>query len=147
MKTMIAAVDFSDASMVVIKAAEKMAKSFGATLHLVHVVESQPSYAAYGFTPEEFPVLAQVQQETVSRAEVQLREYADSSGVEGVQTNLLQGSPLHTILEFADECGADLLVLGSHGHGVLGSLFLGSVAEGCVRKAKLPTLVIPVKES
>jgi nucleotide-binding universal stress UspA family protein len=35
------------------------------------------------------------------------------------------------------------LVVGSHGHGVIASLLLGSVAEGMVRKAGIPTLVVP----
>jgi nucleotide-binding universal stress UspA family protein len=39
---------------------------------------------------------------------------------------------------------ADLLVLGSHGHGRLHHSVLGSVAETCVRKAQCPVVVIPV---
>lgn len=146
MKTIIAAVDFSDASMVVLKAAEEMARAFGAELHLVHVVEAQPTYAAYGFTPDEFPVLAQVQVETVSRAETKLSDLAKRAGHDGIKTMLLQGQPLHSLLEYGKESGADLIVLGSHGHGILGSLLLGSVAEGCVRKSKIPTLVVPVQK-
>ncbi len=64
--------------------------------------------------------------------------------MKGVETAVLQGQPLHTILEYTNEVDADLLVLGSHGHGFLGSLLLGSVAEGCVRKATIPALIIPV---
>ena len=41
------------------------------------------------------------------------------------------------------DSGADFVVLGSHGHGVIASLLLGSVAEGMVRKAGVPTLVVP----
>ena len=41
------------------------------------------------------------------------------------------------------ELGADLVILGSHGHGVVASLLLGSVAEGMVRKSLVPTLVVP----
>jgi nucleotide-binding universal stress UspA family protein len=35
------------------------------------------------------------------------------------------------------------VVIGSHGHGVIASLLLGSVAEGMVRKAAVPTLIVP----
>ncbi|BDS07313.1 hypothetical protein NT6N_23530 [Oceaniferula spumae] len=146
MKTIIAAVDFSDACSAVVDAAVDMAKSHGADLHLIHVVEAQPTYAAYGFTPDEFPALHQVQVESMTRAEIKLRDLADTVHLVGTTTKLLHGQPLHTILEYADELNADLLVLGSHGHGVLGSLFLGSVAEGCVRKAKIPSLIIPVRK-
>lgn len=145
MKTIIAAVDFSDASGIVIESASEMARAFSAGLHLVHVVEAQPTYAAYGFSPDEFPVLHQVQEETMIRGEKKLSELADGMAAQCVQTKLLHGQPLASILEYADEVSADLLVMGSHGHGVLGSILLGSVAEGCVRKAKVPALIVPVK--
>lgn len=146
MKTIIAAIDFSDASRPVLDAAREMAGVFGNRLHLVHVVEAQPTYAAYGFTPDEFPVLQQVQEETTVRAEKKLTKMAEETGLPGVKTALLHGQPLASILSYVEEVGGDLLVLGSHGHGVLGSLLLGSVAEGCVRKAKVPALVIPVRD-
>jgi nucleotide-binding universal stress UspA family protein len=41
---------------------------------------------------------------------------------------------------------ADLVVLGSHGHGAIAALLLGSVAEGMLRKAVVPTLIVPVKK-
>ena len=39
--------------------------------------------------------------------------------------------------------GADLLVLGSHGHGRMRRTVLGSVSEACIRKATCPVVVIP----
>jgi nucleotide-binding universal stress UspA family protein len=68
------------------------------------------------------------------------------SDVCDVRTKLVDGAPLHAILDYAKEISADLVVLGSHGHGVVASILLGSVAEGLVRKAELPTLVVPVRK-
>lgn len=144
MKTIVAAIDFSDVTQPVLEASAKLAKALGEGLHLVHVVEAEPTYAAYGFSPDEFPAMQEIQAESVERAEKKLLEMAGGVEVKGVETAVLQGQPLHTILEYADEVGADLLVLGSHGHGFLGSLLLGSVAEGCVRRAKVPSLIVPV---
>lgn len=144
MKTIVAALDFSDATASVLEASVKMAKAFGTTLHLVHVVEPEPSYSAYGFTPEEFPAIHVFQKEARIRAEAALAE--KSAGLPGdlkVETALLEGNPLHALLHFATEVGADLVVLGSHGHGVMASMLLGSVAEGLVRKAEIPALVVP----
>jgi len=146
MKTIIVAVDFSDVSKHVLEMAIKFAKAFDQSLHLVHVVEAEPTYAAYGFSPDEFPAMSAVQEESVIRAEKKLREMASKVDVDGVEVAVLQGQPLHMILEYAEEADADLLVLGSHGHGVLGSLLLGSVAEGCVRKAKFPALIVPAEK-
>ena len=57
MKTIVAALDFSNAMPGVLATAGSLAKAFGATLHLLHVIEAEPTYTAYGFTPEEFPAI------------------------------------------------------------------------------------------
>jgi nucleotide-binding universal stress UspA family protein len=49
-------------------------------------------------------------------------------------------------LEHVKTGGVDLVVLGSHGHGALAALLLGSVAEGMVRKASVPTLIVPAAQ-
>lgn len=145
MKTIVAALDFSDASEPVRNMAASMAKAFGATLTLVHVVEPEPTYAAYGFTPEEFPAIHTFQKEARNRAESALAAQKDlvEKGVE-VETKLLEGNPLRAILDFAESTPDGMVVVGSHGHGVIASVLLGSVAEGVVRKAEIPALIVPV---
>lgn len=147
MKTIVAAVDFSDVTKPVIDAAVHLASALGEGLHLVHVVEAEPTYAAYGFSPDDFPAMHELQVESASRADIKLSKLAAESGLEGVQTKVIQGQPLHALLEYAREVNADMLVLGSHGHGFMSSLILGSVAEGCVRKAQLPALIVPMAKS
>ena len=56
------------------------------------------------------------------------------------------GNPIAEILEEADECGADLIVVGSHGKGALSYAFLGSVAEKLLRKSHRPVLVVPLEK-
>lgn len=122
-----------------------MAKAYGAELKLFHVVEPEPSYTAYGFTPDEFPALHAYQEEAKKRAASKLEELHASVKAElpNATTEIAEGSPLHCLLECVKACDADLVVLGSHGHGVIASLLLGSVAEGMVRKATVPTLIVP----
>jgi nucleotide-binding universal stress UspA family protein len=60
-----------------------------------------------------------------------------------VRAELIVGSPLHSIIDYAETQKADLIVIGTHGHGAVAALLIGSVAEGLVRKAICPTLVIP----
>lgn len=141
MKTIVAAVDFSDSTPGVLDAAAAQAKAFGASLHLVHVLEPEPAYTAYGFTPDEFPAMHVFQEEARKRATKRLEELA--AKVPGSTPKLIEGSPLHGVLDYVKSVGADLVVLGSHGHGMVASLLLGSVAEGMVRKAVVPTMVVP----
>jgi nucleotide-binding universal stress UspA family protein len=145
MKTIVAAVDFSNATSGVLEAAVKITRAFGSSLHLLHVLEPEPSYTAYGFTPDEFPAIHLFQEEARKRATARLEEVlAQVAGdVPGVTVHLAEGSPLHATLEYVEKIGADLVILGSHGHGAVAALLLGSVAEGMVRKAAVPTLVVP----
>jgi nucleotide-binding universal stress UspA family protein len=145
MKTIVAAVDFSNATSGVLEMGGSLAKAFGARLCLFHVVEPEPSYTAYGFTPDEFPALHAYQEEAKRRAAEKLEALLESMkvGLPDTTTQIAEGSPLHCLLEYVKESGADFVVLGSHGHGVIASLLLGSVAEGMVRKAAVPTLIVP----
>ena len=52
MKTILAAIDFSNANDGVVQAAVSLAKAYGAELHVLHVLEPEPTYTAYGFTPD-----------------------------------------------------------------------------------------------
>ena len=145
MKNIIVAVDFSNATAGVLEIAKRLSKSFGASLELFHVIEPEPSYTAYGFTPDEFPAMNAFQEEAKRRAAHKLAELLATvqADVPNATSRIAEGSPLHTLLDYVKQGGADFVVVGSHGHGVIASLLLGSVAEGLVRKATVPTLVVP----
>ncbi len=149
MKQIATALDFSDASESVLNAAIALAKSQSATLHILHVMEPEPSYTAYGMTPEEFPAIQIFQQESQKRAEIKLNQAMATAQAElsDVRTELMIGSPLHAIVDYLKQKSIDAIVIGSHGHGAVAALLIGSVAEGLVRKAVCPTLVIPCHAS
>jgi nucleotide-binding universal stress UspA family protein len=52
------------------------------------------------------------------------------------------GTPAQTILDTADGWKADLIVVGSHGHGFWGRLTLGSVSDAIIHHAKCSVLVV-----
>ena len=66
-----------------------------------------------------------------------------NSNAAGATSMIAVGHPLQELLAQVKRTGADFVIVGSHGHGVLGVLLLGSVAEGMVRKATVPTLIVP----
>jgi nucleotide-binding universal stress UspA family protein len=51
------------------------------------------------------------------------------------------------ITEQAERLGAELIVLGSQGHGKLRQLLLGSVADAVLRNARVPVLIVPARSS
>ena len=53
---------------------------------------------------------------------------------------------MDTILAEATKLDADMIVIGTHGHGAMYRLLVGSVSEGVLHKSKCPILVIPTHE-
>lgn len=145
MKTLIAAVDFSIATPAVVETAASIAKCIGANLQLFHAVAPQPTYATYGLTMTESPVMGELHEETLRRATGALGSLLAKvrEDLPDATSHLAMGNPLPELLEHVKQAGADFVVVGSHGHGALGSLILGSVADGMIRKSTVPTLVVP----
>ena len=115
---------------------------------VLHVVEPEPSYTAYGFTPDEFPALHAYHEEAKRRAVIKLGELLETvrKDVPNAVSQIAEGGALSALLDHVKDKHADLVVLGSHGHGAIAALLLGSVAEGMLRKAVVPTLIVPVKK-
>jgi nucleotide-binding universal stress UspA family protein len=57
------------------------------------------------------------------------------------------GPPVEEILEYADAQKIDLIVIGTHGRGLVGQMLLGSVAERVVRRARIAVLTVPATSS
>lgn len=145
MKKISVAVDFSDVMPYVLEQAVKVAHPSHGTIYLVHVIETSPAYGMYGFSPEEIPMVGPSAAELRDAVQTKLKATADELRAQGVTVHevILDGSPLDELMHYVEENGIDLLVVGSHGHGLLASMLLGSVADGAVRRAKIPVLVVP----
>jgi len=59
---------------------------------------------------------------------------------------VVDGDPAGEILQKADDLKADLVVMGTHGKGLLAHAFLGSVAEKVLNRIKIPVFIIPLPE-
>jgi nucleotide-binding universal stress UspA family protein len=66
---------------------------------------------------------------------------ARAAGLEA-QTALLEGEPIESLLDLAQARGVSLIAVGTHGRRGLARLVFGSVAEGCVRAAAVPVVVV-----
>jgi nucleotide-binding universal stress UspA family protein len=71
-----------------------------------------------------------------------VRERARAAGC-AATCALLDGAPAEAILRHAEVCGAGAIVVGSQGKGALKRFFLGSTAEGVLRGARVPVIVVP----
>jgi len=140
-----AAVDFSPVTAPVLATLKQIAATFPVQVCLVHVAPPDPAFVGYGVGPDV--VRHQVAGEHHARHR-QLQDLAERLRSDGVDTTalLLQGATVATLLAEAQRLQAALIVLGSHGHGAMYDLMVGSVSEGVVRAAKLPVLLVPARQ-
>lgn len=130
----------------VIGTGSALAGALGARLALVHIVDLAAASAAAA-TPVDIGVAPTVIQEVVEAEEETGKALLDHLAAQfprdRVETLLREGTPVEEAVAAAAEWGADLLVVGTHGRGGLQRLVLGSVAEGVLRHAHCPVLVVP----
>ena len=142
MTHLLACIDFSPVTRDVLAHAKRMAQALGAEVTVLHVADPDPAFVGYDPGPKS--VRDNVAREL--RAEHrELEELCDAMRGEGLSVRplMVQGAAEARILEHAERLAVDYLVLGSHGHGALYDLLVGSVADGVMRHARVPVLMVP----
>ena len=143
MKRIIVGVDFSPVTAAVLDTAATIATSGGCKLYLVHVA---PAFVA------DLKTVRVPQHERDFIAHMLREEHRDLQalakelGQEGcdVESLMVEGDkPVEKILDEAHRLKADLIVVGSHGHGPSYNMLVGSISEGILRKAHTPVLIVP----
>jgi nucleotide-binding universal stress UspA family protein len=144
MKTILVAVDFSDVTPQVLSVASSMAAAFACRLAVVNVVEPEPDFV--GFEPGP-PTIHPCVVRDVKVERRRLETMRDRLVAEGRDTIAftMQGPAVDRILSEARELNAGLIVMGSHGHGALYELLIGSVTHGVMKGAHCPVVVVPSK--
>jgi nucleotide-binding universal stress UspA family protein len=141
--TIVAAVDFSETAPDTIDAALELARGHQDRLHLIHVVAEV--LQTPGITEAPGVDWAAVQHGFVDEARTRLVTLAASCTLDPqcVAMAVESGPAAPEIVRYANEQGADAIVLGSHGHGLVRRFLLGSVADRVLRQASCPVLVVP----
>jgi len=70
-----------------------------------------------------------------------VREFADRYDAD-VSIDVVEGAPIETILEYADEHGVTQIIIGSEGRSGVSRVLLGSIAEGVARDADVPVTIV-----
>ena len=151
------ATDLSKNSAYAFQYAVDLAEKHNALIYILHIIEELPSSAKA--TLENY--LSDEQRDRILNMNVELREtIIDRLSVfcDNVQKgdpqctfrvasiDVVEGHPVNEMLKKAEEEKCDMIVMGSHGKGLITHAILGSVAEKVIRRAKVPVMVIPIPD-
>ncbi|HXV75488.1 MAG TPA: universal stress protein [Candidatus Polarisedimenticolaceae bacterium] len=139
-RTILLTTDFSDTSRRALDPARAVARRFGARIVLVYVEEDRlpPLVVEYMAVGVEDVLNQQVEQ-----SRKRLEEFAADhlAGIDGLELVVGVGTPHVEIVRLAQEHAADLIVMATHGRGVISHALMGSTTERVLRRAPCPVLV------
>lgn len=126
MRHILVAIDFSNQTPRLLETAKELARFAACPLTLIHVLEDSG-------------------EESRLSNQRRLEEMAESIEQEGLQASaVVQTGPIVTrILEEIQKRDIDHIVMGTHGHGALMEVLLGSVSKGLVQNSALPITLLP----
>jgi nucleotide-binding universal stress UspA family protein len=128
-------VDGSDSSRHALRWAARQAQLTGARLEVVITWELPTSFGWVPPYPSDFNPTQDAQKAVDDEVGAALRAYPDVVA----QTTVVEGHPAPTLVQAS--IGADLVVLGSRGHGEFAGMLIGSVSQHLVSTAHCPVLV------
>ncbi|MBM3162873.1 MAG: universal stress protein [Chlorobi bacterium] len=149
---LLAAIDFSEITGPVINHTRNLASALRAKVVLLHVIA--PATPVLDTETGIDPIVPVADHAgspegalPESRAQEQLQKLSailDAAGLD-VSAHIAHNNEVNAIIDAAERFGSDMIVLGSHGHGALYHLLVGSVSEGVVRKASCPVVIVPAR--
>jgi nucleotide-binding universal stress UspA family protein len=152
-KKILYATDLSENSAYAFRYAVGSAQQHGAKIYILHVLEEIKTniLAAYYELENLQEIKKKGKEEIKDRIQKRLETFCQRELIKDPEcrdliasTEVVEGDPAAEILRKADELGVDLVVMGTHGKGLLEHAFLGSVAEKILHRIKIPVLTIPI---
>jgi nucleotide-binding universal stress UspA family protein len=135
--------DFSAPSDAALEYAKVLAGQFGASVHVLHVVGEDLANAPIGsevYFAESPDFVTKVFEDAKARLSHRV------TGLERARyratTEIVTGASARSIVNYANERGMDLIVMGTHGRSGLDRLLTGSVAERVLRHAPCPVMTV-----
>jgi len=139
--TILFANDFSDGADYAFDYALSLATQYAAKLVIVHVINEPVDLRGFYVPHISFENL---EKEIADSAEKMLNQFCDENlkGFTNYEKVVLTGIPYEEIINKADACKADLIVMGTHGRKGIDHILFGSTAERVVRDAKVPVMTV-----
>jgi nucleotide-binding universal stress UspA family protein len=123
------ATDGSEYSKMAVNSGIKFAKSSGAKVHAIYVINARWEREVYNYLSKKG-----------EQATNEVKQLGDEHNVE-VKTQLLEGDPAEQIIDYAENNDIDLIVMGTHGESGISRFLMGSVAQKVARKSSTEVLI------
>jgi len=141
MSTFLVALDFTAITDRLLQAARGLAKP-GDHLVLLHVAAPEPDFVPYSAGPHSVRNVVAEELREEHRHLLSLVQTLQAEGFEA-EGHMTQGMTVDTIVAEASRIAADLVFAGTHGHGKLHELLVGSTTAGLLKKLSVPVVVVP----
>lgn len=151
-KTILIAIDYAPSAKIISEMGYDLARAMRAEICLLHVISDKSYYdSAQSFADPQTPGAV----EKISSPPSQKNELRDTAlnflentkkqlgGNVSISTMIKDGNPADEILETAKTLPAFIIVLGTHSHGGLSEILMGSVADKVLRHSPFPLFLIP----
>ena len=138
-------IDLSDSTEQILNRIEKLCRPLKARIWLLHNATPEPDTIEFKVDPIEARESLAKEFHQQHRRIQQLAERFRESGIEATAL-LVHGKTVEAILKEAADLDVDLIVVGSHGHGAMYQLLVGSISEAVLQRSSIPVLVIPTHE-
>ena len=137
-RTILVPTDFSESAEKALDQAVELAGALGAKLYLVNAI----SVPALGIPELGVALTSTMMESTVRANHAELDRLAARWPAAHIEVMLRTGYPRDVIVGLANQLGADLIVMGTHGRRGVRRALLGSIAEAVLRTAPCPVWVI-----
>ena len=142
---LLAAIDLSESSEIIIKETVKLASRLSAEVHLIHVVDPEPEFLGLDYGPKSSRVHLS---NKIKKERNKLRKLAEEYSTVDILLKPLsvQGPTAETIITESRKLDFDMIIIGSHGRGAVHHLLVGSVSEEVLRNSPIPVLIVPTHQ-
>ena len=140
-KTILYPTDFSDVASSALQFVKQLKEAGAKDVIVLHVIDIRGIDALSRYASRDLIEIENLMEEEIEKKLDQLEQELTECGLT-VKVRIERGVPFREILRVEEEEDVSLIVLGSHGVSNIEEMFLGSVSEKVIRKAKSPVLVV-----
>lgn len=146
MKTILAPLDFSEVSEVVVSEAAALARAMHGRVVLLAVIQPPVVVSDYAPLMQNIAEITAAGEKATAKRLAKLQDKLQGEHIV-TETVQLLGAPTQHILAEAKRTNADYIVMGSHGHTALYDLLVGSTTHGVLKHAVCPVLIVPASKA